>query len=200
MTQEARIIARLVMAASATRRQFHHAVPGHDDLHGAIAEGEAYLAGLQAPALTFTAIGKPEPKGSARAFLPKGWTRPVVTSDNPKIKAWQKAVAEAAVLAILDKAGEGARGPQAYRTIEGPVILAVDFHLERPQRVRGHEPHVSSPDLDKLVRSVGDALTGTCWADDAQVDVLVARKGYAAPGTVPRAEVVVGRSYGGLTW
>ncbi|MES2341662.1 MAG: RusA family crossover junction endodeoxyribonuclease [Pseudomonadota bacterium] len=211
MTPEARIIARLVAAASATRLRFHHKAGPQDDLHGAIAEGEAYLAALR-PSLAFTAYGKPEPKGSARAFIPKpkgvSWAaleragrlpRAIVTSDNKSNKAWEAVVAEAATLALVDLA-EARRSRPADRILLGPATLAVDFHLQRPQRAKADEPHVSSPDLDKLCRSVGDALTGVLWADDGQVDVLVARKGYAAPGTVPRAEISVGPTAWGLRW
>ncbi len=197
MTPEARIIARLVAAASATRLQLHHMVPGGDDLNGAIAEGEGYLATVGRPALAFTAEGIPQPKGSARAFLPKGWTRPVVTSDNAKNKAWERAVGDTARLAAIAAEIDG---PRFWRPLEGPVTLAVDFHLARPARVKADEPHLTIPDLDKLCRSVGDALTGLAWGDDAQVDVLVARKGYAAPGTVPRAEIAVSPTSWGLKW
>ncbi len=45
-----------------------------------------------------------------------------------------------------------------------------------------------------------NALTGIVYTDDSQIDMLVVRKGYAAPGTLPRAEIVVHATTGGLTW
>lgn len=42
--------------------------------------------------------------------------------------------------------------------------------------------HVSKPDLDKLVRTVLDALTGVVIHDDSQVCGIVAQKDYADPG------------------
>ena len=43
--------------------------------------------------VTFRVVGKAEPKGSVRAFTPKGWTRPILTSTNPRVKGWQQLVA-----------------------------------------------------------------------------------------------------------
>ncbi len=80
------------------------------------------------------------------------------------------------------------------------MTLNVDFYMPRPQRVKVDEPHIKSGDLDKVARSIGDALTGVAYLDDAQIDVLYVRKGYAAPGTLPRAEIVVHATTGGLTW
>ncbi len=184
VTPEARIIARLVMAAKSVTEQV-----SSPDRAAAIAEGEAYLAALP-PSLAFTAFGKAQTKGSASAFIPKGWKRAIVTNANPRNKAWEKVVAESATLALVDLSAEHRMAP-ADRMLLGPATLAVDFFLPRPQRVKVDEPHTSPGDLDKLCRSVGDSLTGVLWQDDAQVDVLIARKGYAAPGTVPRAEIAV---------
>jgi crossover junction endodeoxyribonuclease RusA len=52
-----------------------------------------------------------------------------------------------------------------------PVILVAEFVMRRPVATpkRSTPPAIRSPDLDKLVRSVGDALTGIAWIDDAQL-------------------------------
>ncbi len=135
--------------------------------------------------LHFVVHGVPQPKGSARAFVPKGWQRAVVTSDNPKNKGWQQLVAEAASEAI--------RARPAFRLIETPAILRVVFYLPRPQSIRDRlVPHVKKPDLDKLVRSCKDAMSRVIWRDDALVVEIHARKEYARPGQVPRAEISVG--------
>lgn len=135
--------------------------------------------------LSFTVLGKAEPQGSARAFLPKGWNRPVITSDNPKNKGWRKTVALEAGVAMAE-AG-------LSDLMAGPVELEIWFHLPRPKSLKGREdvPHVTRPDVDKLARSVADALTGVVWKDDSQVFYLKARKMYANPGAEPRAIVVV---------
>lgn len=52
-----------------------------------------------------------------------------------------------------------------------PVILVAEFVMRRPVATpkRSTPPAIRAPDLDKLVRSVGDALTGIAWIDDAQL-------------------------------
>jgi Holliday junction resolvase RusA-like endonuclease len=47
------------------------------------------------------------------------------------------------------------------------------------------------PDLDKLVRTVFDGMTGILFKDDSQIILLVAGKEYAANGTLPRVEVIL---------
>lgn len=134
-------------------------------------------------ALSFCAWGVPQPKGSAKAFVPKGWTRAVVTSDNAKNKGWQQLVAEAASHAI-------GQGPRALHT--GPVRLQVTFYLPRPKSLpKRVTDHLKKPDLDKLVRSVKDALTKVVWQDDSQVTEIDAKKTYAGVGAAPCAVVVV---------
>lgn len=131
----------------------------------------------------FMAYGVPQPKGSARAFVPKGWTRAVVTSDNPKNKGWQQVVASAAQEAIAAESGA---------LMAGPVGLTVDFFLQKPKSApRSLLAHLKKPDLDKLVRSVKDALTKIVWTDDSQVVTVVARKTFAPEGYSPAAQIQV---------
>lgn len=133
--------------------------------------------------LSFTVYGVAQPKGSARAFVPKGWTRAVVTSANPKNKGWQQLVAEAASHALSQS---------AWRLDVGPIRLTVAFYLPRPKSIpKLVVHHLKKPDLDKLTRSVKDALTRVVWNDDAQVVALDAVKWYAESGTNPRVEIVV---------
>lgn len=155
--------------------------------------------------LRFTVYGVAQSKGSTKSFgyIPKdkatgrprtrltrqGQVVPVIltatTSDNPRNKGWQQLVAEAAAVEM---------NRLRFRQLSaGPVRLSVQFYLPRPKRIKdGLEPHLTRPDLDKLVRSVKDALSKVAWRDDSQVTVLAAGKGYAeARGGLPRVEVVV---------
>ena len=133
--------------------------------------------------LTFTVWGVAQPKGSAKAFVPKGWTRAVVVSDNPKNKGWQQLVAEAA-----GRARDAAGGA----LLEGPVRLRVAFYLPRPTSLpKRVTAHTKKPDLDKLVRSVKDGLTRVAWHDDAQVTQVKAIKAYAPAGTAPHAVIAI---------
>ena len=88
------------------------------------------------------------------------------------LKPWREAIKEAALIA---------RGESD--TIEGPVMLHVDFYVPRPASV----PHKKrplptvAPDLDKMVRAVGDALKQAgMYKDDSQIVALKATKHYAS--------------------
>lgn len=129
--------------------------------------------------LEFDVYGLPQPQGSAKAFVPKGWTRPVVTSDNPNLKDWRRLVASAAQ-------------PHAPTTglLAGPVRLTLAFALARPQSLpKKRTHHITRPDVDKLARAVLDALTGILLRDDSQVVELVASKAYAELGASPGLRV-----------
>ena len=128
----------------------------------------------------FTVVGIAQPKGSVKAFVPKGWTRPVLTSTNPKVKGWQQLVAEQAQAVAQDG------------LFVGPVAIGVVFQLPRPQSLPKRVlHHTKKPDLDKLARALKDALKGVLYQDDSQVVELHARKAYAAPAAAPRAIVAV---------
>lgn len=69
----------------------------------------------------------------------------------------------------------------------GPVELHVTFAFPRPKahyrangELKANAPHykTSAPDLDKLVRAIGDALTARVFRDDAQVAVWRVEKVY----------------------
>jgi crossover junction endodeoxyribonuclease RusA len=140
--------------------------------------------------VSFFAAGKPETKGSARAFVVKG--RAVITNANPRAKTWAGIVTTQA----LDAMGRVAPFP-------GPVDLYVKFTLPRPKShyrtgrhghlLREDAPsmHSGKPDLDKLLRCLKDSLTGVCYGDDGQVWSVTAFKQY---GERLGASVVVCRS------
>lgn len=137
--------------------------------------------------IAFTVYGVPVPQGSTKAFLPKGWKRPIVTADNKRTKPWRQAIIDASLGAMDGRA-----------PIEGPAHLVVCFYLPRPKSAprRVVEP-TKRPDLDKLVRAVSDALTSAgVWRDDDQVVFVSARKVFAGgiddgAAGVPRAEISV---------
>jgi Holliday junction resolvase RusA-like endonuclease len=129
--------------------------------------------------VTLRVIGVPQPKGSTRAFLPKGSTRPIVTTDNPGIREWQRAI-----VAVAQTLGEV--------PFEGPVAVALVFRFPRPKsKPRRIVHHVTRPDLDKCVRCVGDALQGVLFADDCAIVAIHARKCYAPEGTAPGVEIAI---------
>jgi crossover junction endodeoxyribonuclease RusA len=118
--------------------------------------------------VTFRAAGIPAPKGSVKAFLPPGWSRPVLTSDAKGLRGWAAVVRSEAQRHV-------------HALYPGAVACWLDFALPRPKALpkRGTKPHVSRPDVDKLARAILDALTGVAWPDDSRVIELHATKRYA---------------------
>ena len=127
--------------------------------------------------------GVPAPKGSARAIKRGGFAVLVASSSDANKRAqksWADAVAWAAKAAM-------AGSPP----LDGPVGVSVTFRMPRPPSVRRMLPEVK-PDVDKLLRSTFDALSGIAFADDAQVVSVVAVKLYAFDGR-PGASIEVYR-------
>ena len=79
----------------------------------------------------------------------------------------------------------------------GPVMVDVLFLMPRPKRLvwktrdMPRVPCDRKPDIDNLVKSLLDALTGIVWFDDSQVTGLVAAKCYASGHEKPGIEVVI---------
>lgn len=129
--------------------------------------------------------GVPRPQGSKKAFVGKNGRAVLVDDNKPELKKWRAAVEKSArgAMVAFDVAGP----------VLGPVAVALVFTLERPKTVKRALPHVA-PDLDKLQRSVLDALTTAgVWKDDGQVTTISARKIY---GPKPGALVSVYREEG----
>lgn len=141
--------------------------------------------------IAFTVFGVPQPQGSTRAFMRKGARFPIVTSDNPKLKGWRQLVAEGASRALA-----GGRGVQ----FDGPVKISASFFLARPKSLKGKvAPHLTRPDTDKLLRGLGDALSGVLYRDDSQVVHVDVTKAYAGPDESPRVVVSVAELLGQTT-
>lgn len=132
--------------------------------------------------IDFTAYCTPQPQGSAKAFVIAGKAR--ITTDNTKLKPFRSEVTRCAMSAVL---GLGVGDPkdvwngQAYFPKHLPVRLTLEYTFRKPDSVSKKRMHqVVKPDLDKLVRATGDALTGVIYHDDAQVVEVIARKLYGA--------------------
>lgn len=130
--------------------------------------------------LTFTAYIRPEPQGSAKAFVIGGKAR--ITSDNSKMKPYRSEVTRNA---IAELAGLNVELP--WRGKHVPVCLHFAFYFRKPESTPKKRAHpVVKPDLDKLARATMDALTGVVFHDDAQVVELSCAKFY---GDVERVEI-----------
>lgn len=132
--------------------------------------------------ISFRANGDPYPQGSKSAFVRGG--RAVIVEGTgkgiKKHKAWRAVVKQAA-----DEAAVGLEG----LPLDCPVEVSLTFHMPRPKTVR-RRWHTVKPDLDKLVRSVLDSITGNIIIDDSRVIMLVAFKVYADE-EIPGVEVSV---------
>ena len=118
--------------------------------------------------VTFFAAGIPAQQGSKRAV---GNGRFVEV--NPHVKSWRSVVAAACPMEA---------------PLDCPVRLILQFRYPRPRShyhkrknglfLREDAPTFKStaPDLDKLVRCVGDALTGVAFTDDKLIACLEATK------------------------
>lgn len=130
--------------------------------------------------ISFTVSGQAKPKGSMRAFMPKGARYPILTSSNASLKDWEQIVRHVA----QDYS-------DAYTT--GPVRVRLRFNLPRPKSLsaRVSRPHTKRPDVDKLARAVLDALTGVLFKDDSQVYCLMATKMYTNVDEPPNVRITV---------
>jgi crossover junction endodeoxyribonuclease RusA len=127
--------------------------------------------------LTIDVSGEPASQGSHSVIHGR-----IVQVNSAKHKRWRNAVSFAA----LDLVGSD------FELIEDPVELSVIFYLPRPKTATREFPAVM-PDLDKLIRSVGDSLTGTVIRDDSRIITIGAKKLYAddrGPGAIIRVNTL----------
>ncbi len=113
--------------------------------------------------LTIEVLGDPASQGSHAVINGR-----IVQVNSAKHKRWRNAVSFAALDLI---------GPD-FELIDEPVELSVIFYLPRPKTATREFPAVM-PDLDKLIRSVGDSLSGTVIRDDSRIIAIHAQKLYA---------------------
>ena len=130
--------------------------------------------------LAFTVFCRPEPQGSARAFIPKGWSRPVITSANKELKSFRQQVSVVAHSAMITKQKESNYLLQPFEK-KASVRMILKFYFHRPKSKKSTAAMTTRPDLDKLVRAIGDALIGICYHDDSQVNDLQVKKLYGEP-------------------
>jgi len=127
---------------------------------------------------------EPVPQGSKTGFVIPGTNRVSMTDSNAKkLKPFREALASTAVEAM----GE-------TPLFEGPCILHVVFLFTRPKshydskgnvKLSAPKYKTTKPDLDKLLRAVGDAMTGTVVRDDSRFTDVTAVKWYSeTPGVV----------------
>ena len=125
--------------------------------------------------VSFSVTGDPASQGSHAIMHGR-----IVQVNSSKHKAWRKAIAQSAIEAL----------PNDWTPIDDPCELVVNFYMPKPKSVTRPLPSVS-PDLDKLIRAVGDSLTDSgVVTDDSRIVRISARKLYAE-GIEPGATISV---------
>lgn len=126
--------------------------------------------------LSFTVYCRACPQGSMKAFVIGGKAR--LTSANKALKPYRQELTLSAMAEM-----QGMERPFAGSKV--PVLVTMHFYLEKPQSVpKSRKMPAVKPDLDKLIRSTSDALTGVCWHDDGQIVEIRAQKHYGSPERV----------------
>jgi Holliday junction resolvase RusA-like endonuclease len=77
-------------------------------------------------------------------------------------------------------------------TLEGPVMLEIEFIFPRPKSRKNDLFVVTKPDIDNLEKAVFDALTARrIWRDDSQVADQRSLKVYEETGNTPGAIIFI---------
>jgi Holliday junction resolvase RusA-like endonuclease len=115
--------------------------------------------------------GTPVPQGSKNAYLRGG--RIVLVESAKNLKSYRAEVS-AAVSSAATEVG--------FRKVTRPgaVHIHISFSFVKPKSNRNKE-HIVKPDIDKLSRTILDAITksGLVYEDDSQVTMLTATKQYS---------------------
>jgi Holliday junction resolvase RusA-like endonuclease len=113
----------------------------------------------------FWVPGEPIQQGSKIAMMPRGHRTPIVVDAVSKpLRSWRKKVSTAATVAMA--------GSSIITKPEAAKVWA-RFVMPRPATLPKRSPTRLCnvmPDLDKLARAVGDALTKVCYEDDGLVN------------------------------
>lgn len=125
--------------------------------------------------ISFFVPGVPAPQGS-KSYVGNGR----MIESSKKVKPWRDRVTAAAKTQVLDE------------PLDGHLRLIVNFYMPAPDKSKFGSRPAGTPDLDKLVRAVGDALTQSkLIKDDARIVSLIAHKHWALD--TPGAEITVER-------
>ena len=115
---------------------------------------------------SFFVPGVPVQQGSMKTINGR-----VFHNSDTKLRAWREAIgwcARSAKVPLIPK--------------EAAVSIELDFIFARPKSVTRKYP-TTAPDLDKLIRSCLDALSGIGYVDDSQVVKISSTEIYGAtPG------------------
>jgi Holliday junction resolvase RusA-like endonuclease len=132
--------------------------------------------------VAFEVAGVPAPQGS-KTVARTGAGVSFVHEASRALAPWRNAVAAAATAAM-----------KGQPPLVGPLELRAIFSFPRPKahfrtgrragELRASAPELvaTRPDLDKLLRALGDAISGIVCQDDAQIAEIDVAKVYGSPG------------------
>jgi len=126
--------------------------------------------------IKFSVYGIPKAQGSVRAF------RNIIVQGGSK----EGRLAQASWRTlIVDAARKACSIP-----LEGPIHVELIFYLPRPKSTpRSVQFPAKKPDLDKLIRAAGDAMSTIVYKDDGQIVGIVASKQFALSTRTPGMDV-----------
>ena len=131
----------------------------------------------------FFGPGIPQPQGSKRGFVSANGKVSMVESA-AGVKPWRSDVKVFAADAMRGKP-----------LVTGPAFLHCHFVMKRPVSTPKTKPTpraTKKPDLDKLLRAIGDALKGTVYAEDSLIVEMIGTKRIAEDGEQPGVHINVG--------
>ena len=139
--------------------------------------------------LKFSVIGiEPAPQGSKSFVGKNSFGKAILVESSQRVKPWRQAVSS-----------------KARKCIKAPLLGACKVklvfklkrrkdHLSTNGQVRASAPKhyvVKKNDIDKLVRSTLDGLTGVAFKDDCQVINLIAERRYVNFGEQCGADIEI---------
>lgn len=125
--------------------------------------------------------GTPAPQGSKKAFVSKTGKINLVEQNSTKLDVWRGDVIHACRKAMDE------RPP-----LDGDLHLTVVAWMPRPKTAKNRAFPNVKPDLDKIVRGIGDAMkSGGAYTDDARVVRITAEKRYASDLEAPGALITI---------
>lgn len=160
-----------------SRAEYRHDARESSEAQGRVAVN-LFVVGVAQPQGSKTGFAFKRKNGTIGVNLVEGRRGPA----RANFHAWRDAVSRAAA--------DWMRSNEYAAPLSGPVSLIVEFYLPRPAAAKKRLYPTTRPDLDKLVRAVGDALKGIAYVDDSQIVEKQARKRYAVD-VVPHAEIWV---------
>lgn len=129
--------------------------------------------------LTITIPGELRGKGRPRFSARAGFVRAYTDAKTASAETWVRACASDVVT------GTPIAGPVAVRLDVGVGVPASWPKKRRAAALAGAIWPTGKPDLDNILKLVGDALNGIVWADDKQiVRAEVTRRYVEAPQSV----------------